>query len=780
MKKGFFILTTAFLVFLMVFTTHPQVVLADDGTSTPYETPPVEETPPPEEDAVEMDADNASEQNDSTAQFDEEDASLPEENSGEESEPNSAPEQDDEPGDASEDASTHTVNEVLEQAPEGTDVVVLNEEGEVEPLVSQEAVEIIQNGDPMWCPGDPGDTLPGDGSCSNSYTSFDTLLVDLGNFAGDGTIYVAFDYDSGLEPDDISIDGNTYTNLGALTIQGGWDGNLGSANIIGTSTFAGVSLEIINWGNNVTVNDVILNASDDGLVIGTDGAVSLDNVQVANTVYSDGITLNAGGGTTMSSVDSSANFSSGATINSGGEVSILGSSFDNNGAGNPFGVGLEVGATGEINISNSTAIGNSEGGALLDAGSDINLSSTNLSNNTGVTTGYGLEATAAGNVTLSNVLADSNFDCGAYISSQELVNISNSTFSKILNGEGLIVESNGAVTLASVTASNNVFYGALVTSNGNVTISNSSFSGNTGTNYNAGLEITTPGTVQLNSVVASNNVNDGIAIYDSTNVILKNVTTLNNGWSGVYVEADCATVQAQLGNFSGNGFYGMDIVTGKANISGSIFSNNTLGFMSTDNGGCFIKSSNGPVFSFTRPDTVLPWNIISVEDESPNILDCNSYIGTILVLENGDRIKLPCPLLDAGMLSQISEQNLPANLPEGFLYLSGIKSSVILDGIHLDILNAAITVSYHAEDIDTDLVILYWDGEEWQELASFENQGGIAFGSGELLFWDGTDWTDIIPDDKKIVGQAGYKSPDGYFETVLNFTGVFVLAEKRN
>ena len=43
--------------------------------------------------------------------------------------------------------------EVLEQAPPDTQVVVVNEEGQVEPLATVEAAEILVTGDPVWCPG---------------------------------------------------------------------------------------------------------------------------------------------------------------------------------------------------------------------------------------------------------------------------------------------------------------------------------------------------------------------------------------------------------------------------------------------------------------------------------------------------------------------------------------------------------------------------------------------------------------------------------------------------
>jgi hypothetical protein len=45
-----------------------------------------------------------------------------------------------------------TLPEVLDAAPEGTEVVVLDESNEPLPLVTEEAAEAILTGDPVWCP----------------------------------------------------------------------------------------------------------------------------------------------------------------------------------------------------------------------------------------------------------------------------------------------------------------------------------------------------------------------------------------------------------------------------------------------------------------------------------------------------------------------------------------------------------------------------------------------------------------------------------------------------
>src|SRR5690348_15957218 len=40
----------------------------------------------------------------------------------------------------------------LEQLPEGTEIVVLDEVGDVVPLATEEAAQAVLVGDPIWCP----------------------------------------------------------------------------------------------------------------------------------------------------------------------------------------------------------------------------------------------------------------------------------------------------------------------------------------------------------------------------------------------------------------------------------------------------------------------------------------------------------------------------------------------------------------------------------------------------------------------------------------------------
>ena len=81
---------------------------------------------------------------------------------------------------------------ILSEVPENTDVTVLDANGEVQSLATQEAADAIATSDPIWCPGGQSPT-PGQNGCTPSFPSFDELLSYMsGNtgYQGAGTIYV--------------------------------------------------------------------------------------------------------------------------------------------------------------------------------------------------------------------------------------------------------------------------------------------------------------------------------------------------------------------------------------------------------------------------------------------------------------------------------------------------------------------------------------------------------------------------------------------------------------
>jgi hypothetical protein len=222
-----------------------------------------------------------------------------------------------------------SVSEILEQLPAGTELVVVNEAGEVEPLVTEAAAEIIATSDPIWCKDgtDPGSSISGD--CTSGWATVTDLIANLtavpGTFTGAGTIF--FSNTSTYSTDDVTFDGGTLTGLSALTLQGGWNGNgnalWGLSGIYGLSgvTIFSVPVTIQNWASNVFINDIeiVSNATtvDHGLGVATTGDIELNNVYVHNTA-------DAGDGAKLSNIG-------------GGNVRINDSEFNDNAGGNPMG-----------------------------------------------------------------------------------------------------------------------------------------------------------------------------------------------------------------------------------------------------------------------------------------------------------------------------------------------------------------------------------------------------------------------------------------------------------
>ena len=171
-------------------------------------------------------------------------------------------------------ASDANVSPLLDQLPEGTDVVVLDAQGEVVPLVSQEATAVIASSDPMWCPDTVTTPIANTGGCTDSFTSMTSLLAALTGAnqpTVPGTIWIEKTYDSSTaEPVGttvITIDGNnasysTWRNQ-SLTIMGGWDG-AGTNTTSGTSLFFNDRFRIINWQNNVAVNNIVVDGGSGG------------------------------------------------------------------------------------------------------------------------------------------------------------------------------------------------------------------------------------------------------------------------------------------------------------------------------------------------------------------------------------------------------------------------------------------------------------------------------------------------------------------------------------
>jgi hypothetical protein len=525
---------------------------------------------------------------------------------------------------AEETAPVETVEEILEQIPDSTQLVVLDETGTPEPLASQDAADIIVNGDPMWC---PDGVLPGGVGCTASFTTFTGaggLLTALagGSFTGNGVIYVESTYNSALESGDVNIDGSVLTGLGNLTIQGGWDGVLGGTNVTGTSTFNGISLNIFNWSGSVTLNDLVINTTNTGLYVQNDDNIVLDNVdaqssnfygayldnadalsatvQISDSDFSDtgavttddgGLFVLSNGDVTLTNVTSSDHQNYGALIY-GNNVSVTNGTFNNQSVDS----GLWVNAYGNIILNNVIASNNYYEGAILDATygtGDVTVTNSTFDDNGE----YGLAAGSFGNILVDFLTATNNGDYGAYLNSLGTGNITVTNSSLTLNGiKGLYAESSGDITLDNVDASDNGSYGAYLKAAygaGNIFVSNSTFNGNgsvglaamTGagdividnifvdgaglTDIGAYLGAYDGGAVNVSNSTFQNMTSYGLKIGTSGPVNLTNVTASDNGSHGasIFNSHACGKVQGidvtvDGGFYQNNGGYGLYVSPG--------------------------------------------------------------------------------------------------------------------------------------------------------------------------------------------------------------------------
>jgi hypothetical protein len=158
-----------------------------------------------------------------------------------------------EPESTSEPEATATpIAEILTQVPESTEVVVIDETGTPVPLVSEEAAEIAEMFDPMWC---PAGVLPGGPGCTTNFSNISLLINNMisstNSYAQNGIIYFVrppgANHRRFLQPH-YQLTGRRrlqYPQRFRLTLQGGWNGqNLANATFTGTTNFGTNSITI--------------------------------------------------------------------------------------------------------------------------------------------------------------------------------------------------------------------------------------------------------------------------------------------------------------------------------------------------------------------------------------------------------------------------------------------------------------------------------------------------------------------------------------------------------
>ena len=364
-KKHLFSLSLTLIIVMLFSAMGPTAVYADDGTSTDTPTAEVSETDgepsegetgetaASEEDvAEEPAAEAAEEQVDETAASEEDVAEEPAAEAAEEqvdetaaSEEGTAELPADETAEEGADEATAEEPSLMEQVPENTEVVVVNAEGEAEPLVTQEAADAVVESDPIWCPGTEG---PDSANCTGEFPSFDALLSFLKTdeqgdaiYQGTGTIYVEMGTYGGGE---LSIDFNAYGfesfDNNDLTIQGGW--NTTTDTTTDTTTFdipIVIGSEANPWSGKLTIRNIIVSGvvNDTGLTVYSDAVTTLQDpeaVTIEDSEFTDndvaGVYIDADGGVTIERTKINDNGSNdwnledgeGLKIQSGGYVTL--------------------------------------------------------------------------------------------------------------------------------------------------------------------------------------------------------------------------------------------------------------------------------------------------------------------------------------------------------------------------------------------------------------------------------------------------------------------------
>jgi len=356
----------------------------------------------------------------------------------------------DEEANSSDEEQLPVMETILEQLPENTELVVLDENGESLSLASQAATDILANSDPQWC---PTGTTPGSSTCSGVKTSFNggdplnNLIEWLKqNQPGKaGVIWIESGYvgTQGLEGGAVILDGLDFVSMDnfALTINGGWTGSGTILDPNSPSTFE-VPFLIINWNAPVTINNILITSATGttaALEVVTKGNIILNNVDVEDNTTDNG----------------------GAYINNtsgAGTVLVNESNFN----GNSQGSGLRIYSKGVITLKNVSAINNELFGAYIDnstAGA-ANAVTLNGFNNFSYNGWEGLTVYSRGVVTLNNITAVYNEEgSGAYI--ENTYGYASAVIVKGVNSfnnngwDGLRIYSTGGVTLNSVMANNN-------------------------------------------------------------------------------------------------------------------------------------------------------------------------------------------------------------------------------------------------------------------------------------------------------------------------------------
>lgn len=617
---------------------------------------------------------------------------------------------------------------ILELLPAETGLVALDETGQALPLASVAAAEILETGDPIWCPAgqDPAtDMNDGEQDCTDYFKRFtgengliEALEYDASRpdydsssrYVGPGTIYVqSGEIANKDQHKSIKLNGSRLENISGydLTIQGGWNinqENLSLSYFVGDqSVFADSRFLITQWNGAVTINNLDLLMSVEtkekgsALVVETTGAITLNQVNVENAWRGHGAELTS-------------YFES---------VEVNQSSFTNNQE-----AGLYVEAS-QITLNNVTATENGAQGADLQQlrkfgfNRESEPESPEVVINGGLFSGnqkQGLRVQfEGGSVTVDGAQVDHNGSVEA-------------------DRSGIRIEAE-TISLKNVTSSQNGKHGANLWAWGEVQVLNSTFSDN----QERGLLVH-----DYASVEGPNFMGDGE--FEFFEPFFETEAPYDP--YALLVEVSCS-------QFTGNGDGGLEVRNwyGLTNLQSNVFSNNTNydqqieGYVLTSTGLCGVSGGE------ERPKTEPKYDDYLDSVGRGPIPGCQRAGGRILYTSKGDQVLVPCGPGGEAFASNAAFQKLPGGIYQpGFV--DSINFTVIGDnGKKRAVLPVSVVISFDLPYGEAgNYAIMFWNGDEWIDLA--EAGGGNR----------------IVTSAGSVVGNR--------FEAIVNFTGLFALVRK--
>jgi hypothetical protein len=632
---------------------------------------------------------------------------------------------------------TPIVTEILDQAPAGTEVVALTSEGEVAPLDTLEAVEIIASSDPVWCP--EGSAL-GDAACTPNQDSVANLITVLANpangYSGNGTLYFQEGaYDNIFTGETIiTLNSTALPGLGGLTLWGGWD--IGGTNTnTGTTDFS-IPI-VVDWNGNITLRDIVVDfgaggSTDTGIYVDTPGNIVLDNVEANNG--SDGADLINYTGT--------------------GNVNVTDSSFSDN-----TNTGLNVVSSGAITVDNTDAADNNTGIAIDNtsgtSGTDgINLTDIDATNNAWT----GVDARSSGPINLENVTVTGS-QVGAYLDATHgpgAINVETSTFN-----------SNDEIGLKAITGSGNIqltevntdsthsveSLGAWIKSysGGRITVTDSIFD-----NAQTGLFVVGTNNVLLDNVSAGNNSGNGAMIQ--------------SGWVFACIPPNGIRVTVDGGNYHNNGEYGFVAYPGP---KGKLTLSGTITYLANAHGN-YLKDLKKTCVPPKKTPPSKPYKVVKVPKTGgkPETVDCKKYKGTVLVLPDQSQAKIVCPAKGDFLLEKIAQDKLPGELPTGPIYVDSLTISLKDSSKPVTVLKDGgsflISFKIPKDFKDKRFAIMYWDVTSKDGAGAWVELPREQFAGQEFPLHPKT------PEDGMQILRGVYNYDDSV-SVKVNFTGTFVL-----